>query len=167
MTTAVRKESLLSDRRNCDPRSLEGNSVPLFSFLSLLSLGSQGKGNHRMCKAEQRNSSLSFLASEARRRILWNWKVWVNNRKKRELNDAVCELQESPPGCTWKYLTLNNTLKILKSYEVHHCPSQRLATGWYVHGTDTNNTANSTLKTKLILNSSPKKADRYLQPKPN
>ena len=100
VTTPVRKENLFSDQRDCDPRSLEGNSVALFSFLSLLSLGSQEKGNHRMCKAEQRNSSLSFPASEARRRILWNWKVWVNNRKKSELNETVCEFQESPPGCT-------------------------------------------------------------------
>ena len=100
MTTPARKENLFSDLRNCDPRCIEGTSTALFSLPSLLLFGSQGKGSHRACKAEQRNSSLSFLARGAGRRILWIQKVWENNRKKRELSEAVCELQESSPSCT-------------------------------------------------------------------
>lgn len=55
----------------CDPKSTEGTSTALFSLPSLLPFGSQGKGSYRACKAEQRNSSLSFLARGAGRRILW------------------------------------------------------------------------------------------------
>ena len=110
---------------------LEGNSVALFSFLSLLSLGSQGKGNHRCARrGEKFKSQLSSQWSKKENPL--DWKVWVNNRKKRELNDAVCELQESPPGCTSKYLTLNNTLKIL-TIDLWGTPLPKLETShWLV-----------------------------------
>lgn len=34
----------------------------------------------------------------AERRV---WKVWKNDRKRRELSKAMCELQGSSPSCTW------------------------------------------------------------------